>query len=304
MRIRAIVNAEGGTLRDKDTAKQRTELTASFTEAGVAADLVLARGEEILKLVTDALEDARRQTIDAVVVGGGDGTVGCAAGVLAGTGVPLGILPLGTLNHFAKDAGLPLEVDKAAEVIARGLQRSVDVAEVNGRVFINNSSIGVYPYMVLERERHVKSRGMSKWPAMALAFARMLRRFPRRRLRILAAGSVQPCRTPCLFVGNNTYTTGILEIGRRARLDEGHLCLYIAHNRDLWGFLHLCLRAAFGRGLDEARDFDAMQLCEAEVRARMSRVPVAIDGEVEMMRPPLRYRIRPGALRLLTPTAG
>ena len=95
------------------------------------------------------MAQAKRGEIDAIVVGGGDGSVRTVAGVLADTGVPLGVLPLGTLNHFAKDLGIPLKVEQAAAAIAAGHTRNVDIAEVNGKTFINNSSIGIYPYMQL-----------------------------------------------------------------------------------------------------------------------------------------------------------
>jgi diacylglycerol kinase family enzyme len=90
-------------------------------------------------------------TCAVVVAGGGDGTVNAVAGVLAGTEKPLGVLPLGTLNHFAKDLGIPHEVERAVQLLGTGAPRRVDVAEVNGRVFVNNSSIGVYPLAVRER---------------------------------------------------------------------------------------------------------------------------------------------------------
>jgi hypothetical protein len=96
---------------------------------------------------------AKRGEIDAVVVGGGDGSVRTVASVLADTGVPLGVLPLGTLNHFARDLGIPLDVEAAAETIAKGDVRVVDLAKANGEIFINNASIGIYPYLVIARER-------------------------------------------------------------------------------------------------------------------------------------------------------
>ena len=165
------------------------------------------------------------------MVGGGDGTVGTVAGVMAGTGVPLGILPLGTLNHFAKDLGLPLDVVGAARLIAAAVTRDVDVAEVNGRVFVNNSSVGIYPLMVTDRDLRRRRHGLGKWLAMSLAFVRMLWRFPRRRLRLRAEGWTTPYRTPCLFVGNNEYSMELLSLGQRRRLDGGELWLGVVKQR-------------------------------------------------------------------------
>ena len=141
-------------------------------------------GSELKQLAEAALESAKAGEIDAVVVGGGDGSIRTVAGVLAGSEVPLGILPLGTLNHFAKDLGIPLHLGEAAEVIAKGAQRDVDLAEVNGETFINNSWIGIYPYMVLDRERRRAHHKVAKWMAMVPAL------FRARRGTFRAAGSL------------------------------------------------------------------------------------------------------------------
>src|SRR5919206_2234799 len=153
MKIEAIVNATSGTVLSVGQDNLQMALQSAFAASSVEAAVAFVPCEELRNTAVAALERAQRGEIDAVVVGGGDGTVRTVAAVLAGTGVPLGILPLGTLNHFARDLGIPLELDGAAAVIARGSARTIDVAEVNGEVFVNNSSIGIYPYMVLDRER-------------------------------------------------------------------------------------------------------------------------------------------------------
>ena len=115
--------------------------------------------------------------------------------------------------------------------IAAGQTRAVDVGEVNGRVFINNSSVGIYPYMVVDRDRRQSAGGLGKWPAMTLALVRMLWRFPRRRLSVRTEGWAEPHRTPCLFVGNNEYGIELLTLGKRGRLDGGRLWLFVAKQR-------------------------------------------------------------------------
>ena len=245
---------------------------------------------------------AKRGEIDAVVVGGGDGSIRTVAGVLAETSVPLGVLPLGTLNHFAKDLGIPLPLKEAAATIAAGTIRIVDLADVNGETFINNSSIGIYPYMVIDRERRRARHKLAKWMAMVPAFFRMLRHFPRRRLRILAKGFARPYRTPCLIVGNNEYGMELFTFGKRDRLDTGKLWFYVVKPRNPAEFFLMVCRLCFGH-LDQARDLDKLELAEAEISAKASRLPVALDGEVKIMHTPLHYRSRPGALRVLVPPA-
>jgi diacylglycerol kinase family enzyme len=136
------------------------------------------------------------------------------------------VLPLGTLNHFAKDAGIPLDLDEAVATIAAGNVRQVDVAEVNDRIFINNSSVGLYPMMVSSREAQQRQLGRSKRLAMLVASLRALRNFKRRHLSIRIAGREEMIETPLLFVGNNRYATSLTTLSGRARLDGGELCIY------------------------------------------------------------------------------
>jgi diacylglycerol kinase family enzyme len=297
MRAFVILNEKGGTVLPEGAEARKTGLVDIFRRHGVEATVEIAPGEAIADRIRRAVDEGG---YDAIVAGGGDGTISAAANVLSGTDVPLGILPLGTLNHFAKDLRLPLELEPAVAAIARGMPRRVDVAEVNGRVFINNSSVGIYPYAVTERERHRGRSGLGKWTAMALAAFRAFRRFPRRRLIVFdETGAVARGRTPCVFVGNNTYGISLFNPGAREALDRGELCLYVMKHRSRWGALALALRAALGR-IEEARDFERRcGLGQATIGSRASRLPVSLDGEVAVMRPPLRYRVRPGALRVL-----
>ena len=298
MRIFVVVNADGGTVQGDAIDPER--LSAELGRAGLDAQVTFSPSAEIRQHAEQALEQARDGRIDAIVVGGGDGTVGTVAGVLTDTGVPLGILPFGTLNHFAKALGLPLEMKGAVQVIATAATRNVDVAEVNGRVFINNSSVGIYPYMVRDRERRRSNDGLGKWPAMSLAFLRMLWRFPRRRLRLRAEGWAAPYRTPCLFVGNNEYSMELMSLGQRHRLDAGELWLGVVKQRSALGLLWFAARIVLGR-LNQAGDFETLRASSLEIAMSASRVPVAVDGEVETMSLPLTYRSRPGALRVIAP---
>lgn len=302
MRVRILVNEAGGTVRRMGGfAGQRTKIVEAFApHGGVRLDLVPAAGGELAATAEQALAAARSGALDAILVGGGDGSIGTVAGVLAGSGVPLGILPLGTLNHFARDLGIPADLPGAAAIVAAGQARDVDVAEVNGLVFVNNSSIGLYPHLVIHRDRQAKLLGIPKKLATLLATFHALHRFPRRRLWIAAAGRHEHYRSPCLFIGNNEYGLGLPSLGTRQSLESGELCVYVARPRGPLGLIWLALRAAFG-GLDAARDLDMMRLAEIEVGSRARRLLVARDGEVERLRPPLRYRSRPGALRVLAP---
>jgi diacylglycerol kinase family enzyme len=297
LKVRLIVNRGGGSFSG-DVAGR---LEILFEAVGVEADMRLVDPEALESAFADA---ASAQGLDAVVAAGGDGTVSAGAGALAGGDRPLGVVPLGTLNHFARDAGIPLDPAAAVAAIASGIARPVDVAEVNGRIFVNNSALGLYPFMVRSREAQQRRLGRSKRLSMLVASLRALRHFSRRRLTIVAEGGRAPIETPLLFVGNNRYETRLLALGRRARIDQGELCLYAPLARSRLHFLALALRSLVG-GLDQVRDFVHLEgLEEIEVRSPLPTLSVANDGETVTLETPLRYRVRPGALQLLVPAKG
>jgi diacylglycerol kinase family enzyme len=296
LRVRAIVNRGGGSA-DPAVEQRLAEL---FAAQGIEADISFVAPDELAQAFVEA---AKAGGLDAVVAGGGDGTIGTAAAALAGTGRPLGILPLGTLNHFARDAGLPPDLDQAVATIASGETRQVDIAEVNGRVFVNNSAVGLYPEIVRRREAQQRRLGRSKRLAMLVAGLRAFYRFSRRRLTIRIAGMEAPIETPLIFIGNNRYEVAPLSLGRREAIDRGALCVYAPLARGPLHFLGITVRAAFGR-TGRQRDFVSLDgVEEIEIDSRKARLTVSVDGEAEAMDTPLRYRIRPRALTLIVSAA-
>ena len=293
-RIEVIINAAAGSAGD-DAARA---IRAAFESCGADAHVSVAHdGAEVTEFARRALSNGAR----AVVAGGGDGTVGSVAGALAGTGRPLGVLPLGTLNHFAKDLNIPLGLEEAARNVCEGREVAVDVGEVNGQVFINNSSLGLYPRIVRRREKLQEREGSGKWSAFVRESLAVLRRYTFLYVRLDADGQRIVRKTPFVFVGNNEYETESLQMGGRACLDAGCLSLYVAHRTGRLGLLRLALSALFGR-LQQAHDFDALNAQEIWVETRRpKRLPVATDGEVNVMTTPLHYRVRPGALKVIVP---
>jgi diacylglycerol kinase family enzyme len=295
-RIAALLNAQAGTGHD---AALVARLRERFEAHGASVDVRLVAQPADLARAVDA---ARASGVEAIVAGGGDGTVSTVAGALAGTGLAFGVLPLGTLNHFARDLGLPLELDAAVQVIVHGEIARVDVGEVNGRRFVNNSSLGLYPDIVRERERQQHRLGRGKWSAFAWATLAVLRRYPLLGVRLVVDGEQRRCRTPFVFIGNNAYEMEGLSIGARRRLDAGCLALYVAPLAGRRRLVRLALRALIGR-LRQARDFEATLAQEIVVESRHRRLRVATDGEVTSMASPLRCRVLPGALSVLRPRA-
>ncbi|MGE5567413.1 MAG: diacylglycerol/lipid kinase family protein [Rhodospirillales bacterium] len=280
-----------------DGSRTALRLVDALRKAGLEPRVsVVSRGSATTELAA-RLAGEGEQT---VVAAGGDGMIGAVAQGLAGTGAALGVIPIGTFNHFAKDLGIPVEMEAAARTIAKGHAIPVDAGEVNGRIFVNNSGIGLYPSIVVKRRRR-EQRGTGKWLAMAWAAASAVLRFPYFSLRLTAEGKTVEGSTPFLFVGNNEYEVEGFRLGWRNRLDTGRLWFYMApHRPGRRVAARLLLRALFGR-LRQDRDFFAMSAAEGRVEMRLSTVAVALDGEVTLMRTPLDYRARPGALRVIVP---
>ena len=204
------------------------------------------------------------------------------------------VLPAGTLNHFARDLGVPLDPAEAALLVRDGVQRKVDVAEVNGRVFVNNSSIGAYPLAVTLRERLQDEGAGGKWSAMARAALRTFRRFPTLRVHIDGDDGELDLETPFVFVGNNVYRAEARSALARARLDGGRLGVLTAETTTRRQALRIAVLAALGR-------FDASGIWRGEpaeltVDTAAASLLVSLDGEVVRLETPLRYRSRPGAL--------
>jgi diacylglycerol kinase family enzyme len=288
--ISVIINERSGTARNPDAG---TEIQSAFTRRGRAVRLERVRDPG--DLPARARQAASRG--DVLVAAGGDGTVNAIAGVAVETHATLGILPMGTLNHFAKDLGLPLDLEHAVGTITRGHARGVDVGEVNGRIFVNNSNVGLYPRMVWERDEEQR-RGRDKWTAFAIAMLRTWRSYRTITARLMVGAKAAVVRTPFIFVGNNHYTAEGFQLGGRSRLDEGRLSIYMAPECGRFEILSLPVRA-LSRRLSSGAPFVEFDADTVAVDVDSRRVRVALDGEVALMSSPLEYRIRPRALNVL-----
>ncbi|MEQ1764314.1 MAG: diacylglycerol kinase family protein [Pyrinomonadaceae bacterium] len=289
-----IVNAGSGSVLGDETAQSLRERFIAF---GIKAEVHLANnGKEIVQLSRNAAEGEA----DLIVAGGGDGTISTIAIEVSAAGKTLGILPLGTLNNFSKDLGIPQNLKAAVRVIAEGEVHQIDLAEVNGRIFINNSSIGLYPKMVVRREQQQHKLGRGKWAAAFWASLHLFRISPFLKVDIELDGKVFERKTPFVFVGNNEYEMDMYNIGRRPSLEEGKLSLYFLHREGRAGLVMLLWKTVTG-GLKQWKDFEAVETEHVTIRARRRRIRVAFDGETDLMRPPLEYRIRPKALKVIVP---
>jgi diacylglycerol kinase family enzyme len=162
--VLVLINAKSGTM---SSPEERDRLRALMDEAGLEPEIVEVAGDQEIDAALAA------HASDVVVVAGGDGTVSAVAARLAGTPRALGVIAGGTLNHFAKDLSIPTDFAEAVALLRACPIRLIDIAEVNGRTFINNSSLGMYPQIVREREK-IRRRGERKWIAFAIAVVKTL----------------------------------------------------------------------------------------------------------------------------------
>ena len=293
-RVTVLLNRGGGAVSSDPHIGDKVR--KALRGAGIDAEVKLVSGDECGARCKEAAERGD----ELIVVGGGDGTISTAASALIGSKTLLGILPLGTLNHFARDLAIPTDIQKATELIARKRVRRVDVAQMNDRIFINNSAIGLYPLMVRDREFQQERLGRSKKLAMIVASVRTLVRFGHQRLTLTVNDQKAGVDTPLLFVGNNDYRVDLPAPGQRDSVEDGRLSVFVMRKKSRAGFLAASVRALLNR----ARKDDMVQLEDVQrlrVESRRGTLAVSLDGEVVREAPPLDYKIRKKALRVIAP---
>jgi YegS/Rv2252/BmrU family lipid kinase len=290
-----ILLNRGGGAASRDP-KIKSKIAQAFKKAGMKAKVELIDGGDC-EVRAKAISERGDELL---IVGGGDGTISAAASALIGSKTALGILPLGTLNHFARDLGIPTELEEAARLIAGGRERRVDLAEMNDRIFINNSAIGLYPLMVLDREMQQDRLGRSKRLAVIVASIRTLARFRHQRLTLTVNDQREQVDTPLLFVGNNEYRLDLGAPGRREKVDDGRLSVFVMRKKTRRSFIAAMIRALINR----TRPDDMVQIEDVQrlrVSSHRSSLAVSLDGEVVRAKPPLEYRVRKKALRVIAP---
>lgn len=291
--VLAVLNVHSGW---DDGSGCGTQLSQKFQKAGVSLRVEQVReGMDITALVKAAANSG----VTAVIAGGGDGTLNAVAQGLRNTQVPMAILPIGTLNHLARDLSVPLDVNRAIDALDHSRQVTMDLGEVNGRVFLNNSIIGLYPAYRLARDRKER-RGWAKWRAIASAIFNVVRRNPTLDVRLMADGRELRRHTPYILVANNEHRMEGYRLGERDHLDRGRLWVYVMRPLSRWGMLRLVFSLLLGL-FNKHEDFEVFSAESLRVASRRKRIGVAIDGDIVKMQTPLEYRSLPAALHVLTP---
>ncbi len=235
---------------------------------------------------------------------GGDGTINAVASAVVHTPATLGVIPAGTLNHFARDLGIPIEPEAAALELQNGREVSVDVGAVNGRIFINNSVLGLYPVYRAAKEAYER-KGLSstragRFFAVLGGMLRVFWRLPHLKLRLVASGVEREIRTAFVLIANNEHELEDWNIGRRRSLEEGCLWVYAMRPCSRWGLLKFFV--LFVLKQFRKRDaFEVFKVRELRIEARQRYIRVGIDGEIARMETPLDYESLPKALHVIAP---
>lgn len=295
-KIGAVINKNSGTLPPKKNQKRLEEIEKLLQSRVWQKSLAIVEGYQVKK-------EAKRMVqlgIDQLVVGGGDGSISAAASLLADTDISLAVLPMGTRNHFARDLNLPLEMEENINLLDQNHTRLIDLGEVNGNIFINNATLGLYPQIVREREKKTDIEGWQKWRAHLTATWTVLRRFPRMRLSLEGNQFRIKRFSLFLFIGNNAYERIFTTDSFRPTLNGGRLWLCMAKSAKISSLIRTLLQF-ITKGFQGAEQLETHFVTEITVDSWKRKITVAVDGETLKLRTPLHFNIRRDALRVVIP---
>jgi YegS/Rv2252/BmrU family lipid kinase len=277
------------------TAPETATLEEALHKAGVKARIHDApAGEAFVPWIDRLAAD-----VDVIVAAGGDGTVSAVATAVAKAKRILGIIPTGTLNHFARDTGIPTEIDEAVEVIRAGRDQGVDVGTVNGHLFLNNVSLGNYPRMVRHRTK-LEKRGWSRRIAGTVAALETWWDLRSMTAALTLDDREIVRRSPFIVIANGSYVLSGFSLGQREQINDSRLSVYVAPRSGRLGALALPLLALVGT-LEQHEQFEIMSAKSVKASLRDARIAVGIDGEVRELQTPLEFAIQRQALRVRVP---
>ena len=293
-----LLNSGAGVLRGADGEAVVGKIEQALRAAGHEVEVATASGSELQSRLDARLS---RDPPQAVIVGGGDGTVSSTAATLCGTGIALGVLPLGTMNLFARSLGMPLDLDKALAALATARLRNVDLGEVNGRVFTHHVSLGLQPRLVAMREKANYGSRLGKIFATCLAFLMILSRPPRLLVRMTLQGSAFDVATPALVVSNNLF--GPDHLPYADALDQGVLGVYICTSHRPLDVAQATLQAMLGSWHARERVTSLTTTSVTVVRrsSRRRRIVATVDGELVTFNGAIEMAIKPRCLVVLAP---
>lgn len=255
---------------------------------------------DLPRLVEEAVR-AHRQREGVILAGGGDGTINCVAQRLLNTDIPMGIIPLGTFNYVARALDIPLEdVEGAAEVALTGVAQPIHVGQVNDRVYLNNASVGLYPYLIEQREKANKRFGRFRGVAMVSGFAVLMSQHEQMRLKVVVDGDSEPLASPMVFFGNNQLQLADYNMQIADCAAQGKLAALALESVSRVKMLKLLAQVQLGT-FEQAPEVRVYCADRMRIESRKQYMKVAIDGEIVRLKTPLRFQVAQNALLIMAP---
>jgi diacylglycerol kinase family enzyme len=302
-----VVNAAAGT---QQAEAQCALITDALKAAGRTGEFVFSKPSNLTAASRQAAFKAA-ETQTAVVAVGGDGTISTVSQAVHAEGCAMGVIPMGTFNYFARTHGIALDIEQAMLTVLQSAAKPVQVATVNKQVFLVNASLGLYPTLLEDREAYKSRFGRSRLVALGAACITLLRAHRQLRLHIELGTEAHDVRTTTLFVGNNRLQLAQVGVpigghlgGSASTHGKGRIAAVMLRPIGTLAMVWLMLRGAMGT-LGDADSVESFEFEHMLVKPRLdmgrSKVKVAFDGEVHVMRWPIEFAVSPKPLYLLKP---
>lgn len=287
----------------RDTEEEKQTISRVLQEGGRRFEFLHCEDSESIDTLAKRAVDKARADRGVVVAAGGDGTINAVSNAVLGSGCPFGVIPQGTFNYFGRDNAISQDARVAANVLLGGRVTPVQAGKVNGRLFLVNASVGLYPKLLEDREAWKQQFGRSRIVAFVSGMATLLQARGQLDLRIELDGKAVCWRTPTLFVGNNRLQLAQAGIDSEHAnaVGQGQLAAVAVRPIGTLALFGLLLRGVLGR-LGEAENIRSFSFRRLTVTPRrMKRIKVATDGEIIWMDAPLVFEVASEPLMLLVP---
>lgn len=296
MRVIGVFNRDGGTFKTTDMDAFAERAVEIFAAHGHELEPRIVEGNELIEALKAAAAEA-----ELLLAGGGDGTISAAAGIAYEKRVPLGVLPAGTMNLFARSLQIPLNLEQALEAVADGEIRPADIATANGRPFIHQFSVGIHAKLVKLRETLAYSSRLGKMAASARAFTSAVANAPSFHADVVTKRGVERHATSGISVSNNPLEG---PLPHAPSLDAGVLGIYVIAPLTPAIVARLCWATLRGqwKALPEISDREAKEIT-LRFPARKRGAVAVIDGELVKLSETVALKIHPGALQVVMPKA-
>lgn len=298
MTILVLVNAKGGTVRDRGRSAVKAEIESIFEQHGKDAGIHLIHPRELRARIRSATDSDTPP--EAIFVGGGDGSLSTAAGLLAGTGIALGPLPLGTMNLFARGLGIPLGLAEAVAALIEGAPEKIDLLEVNGCPVLMHASIGLQPKIIRTREMLPYKTRLMRLTNGVIAWIRATRRLRPVRISGKTGDGSFDRKGAAILISNNRLPEGVAETPVSHDMTQGEIAVYICTSHRRSDLIRLALSTSLGiwRESDLVEEIVTDRL---DILAKKRTLLLSLDGELVRLETPLKFRLRKRSLSVLMP---